>query len=104
LARLSPWTEDGDATLLRAREATPGNVLRAMVGATIIDIHAHGRQDPQLSGATSIALAPEPGGRYALTAELIRKEARLDGAPLVSLAACAAAWRPAFLQETASLP
>jgi hypothetical protein len=75
-----------------------------MAAATVIDIHAHGLVDPLLSGATAIALAPERDGRFALTAELIRTRARLAGAPVVSLAACAAAWRPAFLHETASLP
>src|SRR5439155_25480054 len=107
LPRLAPWNVPGStgapAVTLSGGGATPARVLAAMAGATAVEIHAHGVMDPLLSGATSIALAPEADGRYALTAEAISR-ARLRGAPVVALAACAAAWRPAFLHETASLP
>lgn len=104
LPRLSAWSAEGGAVTLTGAAATPARVLKAMTDATVIDIHAHGLINPLLSAATAIALAPERDGRYALTAELIRSQARLDGAPVVSLGACAAAWRPAFVQVTASLP
>jgi tetratricopeptide (TPR) repeat protein len=106
LIRLRPWSAPPGETPKRlvGHEATPENVLAAMAGATAIDIHAHGIVDRRLSGATAIALAPGKGGGYALTAEMIRTRARLKGAPVVSLAACGAAWRPAFAHETDSLP
>ena len=107
LAKLAPWNvpgpPSGSTASLAGAAATPSRVLSAMAEATTIDIHAHGLRNPLLSGATAIALAPEPDGRYALTAEVIGK-AKLRGAPVVSLAACAAAWRPAFSHETFSLP
>jgi len=107
LARLAPWNvpgpPSGPTVSLSGAGATPSRVLSAMEEATTIDIHAHGLMDPLLSGATVVALSPEPDGRYALTAEAIGR-ARLRGAPVVSLAACAAAWRPAFIRETFSLP
>ncbi|HZN92126.1 MAG TPA: hypothetical protein VFB81_05455 [Myxococcales bacterium] len=107
LARLAPWNipgpPSGSTVTVSGAGATPSRVLSAMAEATTIDIHAHGLLNPLLSGATAVALAPEPDGRYALTAEAIGR-ARLHGAPVVSLAACAVAWRPALIHETFSLP
>jgi hypothetical protein len=46
--------------------------------------------DTALSDASLVVLSPEQeGGRYALTADAVRKE-KLAGAPLVFLAACSA--------------
>jgi len=104
LPRLSAWSAEDGAVTLTGAGATPARVLKAMTEATAVDIHAHGLINPLLSAATAIALAPERDGRYALTAELIRSQARLSGAPVVSLGACAAAWRPAFVQFAESLP
>jgi hypothetical protein len=106
LPPLGPWhasPASGSTVTLVGGAATPSRVLREMVRATSVEIHAHGLSNPLISGATSIALSPEPDGRYALTAEEIRR-VRLQGAPVVSLAACGAAWLPSFIHETFSLP
>lgn len=106
LPRLAPWNVPhalGSTSLLAGAAATPSRVLEGMAQATSIEIHAHGLLNPLLSGAPAIALSPEPDGRYALTAEAIRR-VRLPGAPVVSLAACGAAWLPAYIHETFSLP
>nr|WP_306799716.1 CHAT domain-containing protein [Corallococcus sp. AS-1-6] len=108
LARL-PSAADADLAgaqrLLRLKgaQATPERVLEAMEDATDIDIHAHGVVDRALSDATVIALSPQQDGRYALTAEELRRR-QLRGAPLVVLGACSAARLPPILHETSSLP
>lgn len=107
LARLPPWesapTPGGQTLELAALQATPSRVLEAMTRATHIEFHAHGMVDRSLSDATVIALAPEYDGRFALTAEAIRR-VRLEGAPLVLLGACSAARMPPLLHQTSSLP
>ncbi|MCP3058680.1 CHAT domain-containing protein [Myxococcus sp. K38C18041901] len=60
-----------------------------MSDATEIEIHAHGISDPVLSDASLVVLSPEGNGRYALTADIVRKQ-KLAGAPMVFLAACSA--------------
>ncbi|MFB1483748.1 CHAT domain-containing protein [Corallococcus sp. RDP092CA] len=108
LARL-PSVADADLSgaqrLLRLKgaQATPERVLEAMEQATDIDIHAHGVVDRALSDATVIALSPQQDGRYALTAEELRRR-HLQGAPLVVLGACSAARLAPILHETSSLP
>ncbi|WP_375758120.1 CHAT domain-containing protein [Corallococcus exercitus] len=108
LARLPSATDvdlAGAQRLLRLKgaQATPERVLEAMEQATDIDIHAHGVVDRALSDATVIALSPQQDGRYALTAEELRRR-HLQGAPLVVLGACSAARLAPILHETSSLP
>ncbi len=94
LPRLPAWTpppepEPTSLELLSGSEATPSQVLSRMSDATEIEIHAHGISDPALSDASLVVLSPEGNGRYALTADVVRRQ-RLAGAPLVFLAACSA--------------
>jgi hypothetical protein len=108
MERLQAWRPQGADPLRRellGSEATPRRVLEEMRGATEVEIHAHGLLNLELSDASLIALTPDPGedGRYALTAADVRKE-RLEGAPLVVLAACEAAHPAPFMHEPFSLP
>lgn len=73
------------ATLLTGGDAAPGRVLTALRDATYVELHAHGIVDA--SEAAFVALSPEPDGAFALTAAQVQA-ARLDGAPVVVLAAC----------------
>jgi hypothetical protein len=104
LAPLAPWTSaaPGD-TLLTGAMATPGRVLEAMTSATQVEIHAHGLINLDVSDASLLVLSPEADGRYALTAADLR-ERRLQGAPLVILAACRAAHTAPSYHEPFSLP
>jgi cellulose synthase operon protein C len=108
LARL-PSAQDVDLAgaqrLLRIKgaQATPERVMESMTEATDIDIQAHGVVDRALSDATVIALSPQQDGRYALTAEDLRRH-HLNGAPLVTLGACSAARLAPILHQTSSLP
>ncbi|QSQ27186.1 CHAT domain-containing protein [Pyxidicoccus parkwayensis] len=99
----SPHAPEGQALELEGLHATPSRVLEAMAKATDIEFHAHGMVDRSLSDATVIALAPEHDGRFALTAEAIRR-VHLEGAPMVLLGACSAARLPPLLHQTSSLP
>jgi tetratricopeptide (TPR) repeat protein len=107
LARLGAWESAaapaGQSVRLTGMQATPSRVLEAMSRATAIEVHAHGVVDRSLSDATVIALAPEQDGRYALTAEELRR-VRLEGSPVVLLGACSAARLPPLLHQTSSLP
>ncbi|MBU8898700.1 CHAT domain-containing protein [Corallococcus sp. M34] len=107
LPRLPAWEPEAPtvphAVELTGAQATPERVLTDMEDATDIEIHAHGMVDRSLSDATVIALAPDPGGRYALTAEALRR-IHLNGAPIVLLGACGAARLPPILHQTSSLP
>ncbi|WP_426733284.1 CHAT domain-containing protein [Myxococcus faecalis] len=94
LPRLPTWTpppepEPTALELLSGSDATPSRVLSSMSDATEIEIHAHGISDPVLSDASLVVLSPEGNGRYALTADIVRKQ-KLAGAPMVFLAACSA--------------
>ncbi|MBN1210355.1 MAG: CHAT domain-containing protein [Myxococcaceae bacterium] len=97
LPRLMPWSRaprTGEV-LLRGRSATPGAVLAEILDATQVEFHAHGLSRSGFSDASFLALSPEAGGRYALTAADLQGRS-LRGAPLVLLAACHAnggAWR-----------
>jgi hypothetical protein len=104
LPRLGAWEPEGEGlNILSGADATPGRVLQAMTRATEIEIHAHGLINPTLSDASLLVLSPEPGGRYALTAGEVRAH-RLEGAPLVTLAACRAAYTGLQVHEPFSLP
>lgn len=104
LAPLAPWTSGapGD-TLLQGAMATPDRVLAAMARATEVEIHAHGLVNLEASDASLLLLSPEADGRYALTAADVRAR-RLQGAPLVILAACRAAHTAPVHHEPFSLP
>ncbi|MBN1203757.1 MAG: CHAT domain-containing protein [Myxococcaceae bacterium] len=104
LPRLGAWEPVGAGiTVLSGADATPARVLEAMTRATEIEIHAHGLINPTLSEASLLVLSPEPSGRYALTAGEVRAH-RLEGHPLVILAACRAAHAGHQLHEPFSLP
>ena len=97
LPRLMPWSRDAEPgeVHLRGASATPGAVLSEMEDATEAELHVHGLFNAGLSDASFLALSPDAGGRYALTAADIQGHP-LRGAPLVVLAACDAnvgAWR-----------
>lgn len=88
LAPLSAPAPAGDGwTVLRGEAATPGRVLEAMRDATEVQIHAHGLVNPERSDSSFIALSPDAGGEFALTAGDLGR-AHLSGRPLVVLAAC----------------
>ncbi|HLK99615.1 MAG TPA: CHAT domain-containing protein [Myxococcaceae bacterium] len=104
LPRLGAWEPVGTGiTVLSRAEATPGRVLEAMTRATEIEIHAHGLINPTLSDASLLVLSPDASGRYALTAGEVRSH-RLEGRPLVTLAACRAAYTAHQVHEPFSLP
>ncbi|HYI00649.1 CHAT domain-containing protein [Hyalangium sp.] len=104
LPRLGAWEPVGAGIhVLAGADATPARVLEAMTRATEIEIHAHGLVNPTVSDASLIVLSPESGGRYALTAAEVRAH-RLEGYPLVTLAACRAAYTGLQVHEPFSLP
>jgi CHAT domain-containing protein len=73
-----------------------------MTKATEIELDVHGLSDAGADGAY-LALSPQAGGRFALTAQDVRAT-RLRGRPLVILGACDAAQGAAFAHEAWSLP
>jgi hypothetical protein len=104
LPRLGAWEPVGTGIrVLAGAEATPGRVLEAMTRATEIEVHAHGLINPTLSDASLLVLSPDASGRYALTAGEVRAH-RLEGRPLVTLAACRAAYTAFQIHEPFSLP
>ncbi|OJT27052.1 hypothetical protein BO221_03385 [Archangium sp. Cb G35] len=104
LAPLSGWgPPPPGGMLLSGAAATPSRVLEAMARATEVEIHAHGLVNLGISDASLLVLTPEPDGRYALTAGEVRAR-RLEGAPLVILAACRAAHTAPTSHEPFNLP
>ncbi|HLL81246.1 MAG TPA: CHAT domain-containing protein, partial [Longimicrobium sp.] len=106
LEPLRTWAggEAADAlVLLSGAQATPSRVMEEMRSSTEIEVHAHGLLDPEISDASLLALSPDDSGRYALTAGELR-QAALEGAPLVLLAACEAAHTAPQLHQPYSLP
>jgi cellulose synthase operon protein C len=107
LAPLRLWRTgppgEADTVELLGAAATPDRVLEEMRRATEIELHVHGLLRPEVSDAPLLVLSPEAGGREVLTADEIRAR-RLEGAPLVTLAACGAARSAPFLHEPFSLP
>lgn len=104
LAPLGAWgPPPPGGLLLSGPAATPSRVLEAMGRATEVEVHAHGLINLEISDASLLVLAPEPDGRYALTAREVRAH-RLEGAPLVILAACRAAHAAPVAHEPFSLP
>lgn len=89
LPHLLPWSRaprPGEVHL-RGPSATPSTVLAELTDATEVEFHAHGLIRSGFSDASFLALSPEPGGRYALTAGDLQGRS-LKAAPLVLLAAC----------------
>ncbi|WP_224361543.1 CHAT domain-containing protein [Hyalangium versicolor] len=104
LAPLGVWgAPPPGGILLSGAAATPSHVIEAMTRATEVEIHAHGLINPDVSDASLLVLAPESDGRYALTAGEVRAR-HLEGAPLVILAACRAAYTGPAPHEPFSLP
>lgn len=100
----APASEDGTFTTLRGAAATPSRVLEAMRDATEVQIHAHGIVAPGVTDGSLLVLSPEvQGGRYALTASDLQGK-RLQGRPVVLLAACHAAHSKEYFHETFGLP
>jgi hypothetical protein len=105
LGQLNPWkaafAKGEERRLLEGSEATPSRVLSAMRDATEIDLVSHGVISPS-SVETYLVMAPE-AGRDELSASRIRDQ-RLEGAPLVVLAACHGAQAAPVLHQQRSLP
>ncbi|WP_224242450.1 CHAT domain-containing protein [Hyalangium gracile] len=104
LGRLNTWKTDFGANeeqrLLTGAEATPSRVLTAMRDATDIDLVAHGVVPS--TRFSYLVLAPE-GASDELSSSHIQAQ-RLEGAPLVVLAACRAAQGAYILHEPSGLP
>ncbi|MCP3162480.1 CHAT domain-containing protein [Myxococcus qinghaiensis] len=99
-----PDAEDSALSTLKGASATPSQVLQAMREATEVQIHAHGVVDPHVADGSLLVLSPEEqGGRYALTAADVQGQ-RLQGRPVVLLAACHAAHSTTYFHETFGLP
>lgn len=106
LQPLSPSTEpsaSSDLVVLRDWAATPSRVLGAMAGATEITFNTHGRMDLGVSDASFLVLSPDEDGRYTLTARDVQR-ARLEGSPVVVLAACYSGETTRYLHEEIGLP
>lgn len=108
LPRLRPWSApgvtSGGQTVLSGTKATPSRVLTALRDATEVQIHAHGVIAPQEADGSMLVLSPEAdSGRFALTASDLQGQ-RLQGRPVVLLAACHAAYSKEYFHETFGLP
>lgn len=105
LGQLNPWkaafAQGEERRLLEGSEATPSRVLAAMRDATEIDLVSHGIISHS-SGEAYLVLAAE-AGRDELSASRILSQ-RLEGAPLVVLAACHGAQTAPVLHQPRSLP
>jgi hypothetical protein len=108
LEPLTPWKAQprrGTETIYRGGlEATPEEILRRAPYADEIDFHVHGVFDRAISTLPYLALAPDPDGRYALTADAVRKIPLRARAPVVLLAACEAARDGEYTRTPWSLP
>lgn len=105
LPRLAAWADAARAgtTSLTGAEATPQRVMAELRDASLVELHTHGLVDLGVSDASLLVLAPDSSGRYALTAQDIRRQ-KLAGHPVVLLAACRAARVAPFFHEPWSLP
>ncbi len=104
LPPLAPFVDEGTgAQVLRGPAATPRGVLAAMREASMIEFHVHGFIDRGLSDASYLALSPDEKGWYALTAADLAGT-RLEGSPVVILAACHAGRSAPFLDDARGLP
>ncbi|MCE9669137.1 CHAT domain-containing protein [Myxococcus stipitatus] len=107
LPRLRSWELSGEPSQRRVEltgsAATPSRLLAELAEATEVEIHAHGLVNLGVSDASLLVMAPEAGGRYALTAGEVRRQ-KLKGAPVVLLGACQAARAAPYLHAPWSLP
>ncbi|MCP3100992.1 CHAT domain-containing protein [Myxococcus sp. K15C18031901] len=107
LPRLRSWELSGGPSARRVEltgpAATPSRLLAELAEATEVEIHAHGLVNLGVSDASLLVMAPEAGGRYALTAGEVRRQ-KLKGAPVVLLGACQAARAAPYLHAPWSLP
>ena len=105
LGQLNPWkaafSEGEERRLLEGSEATPSRVLAAVRDATEIDLVSHGIISHS-SGETYLVLAPEAGSDELSASRILSQ--RLEGAPLVVLAACHGAQTAPVLHQPRSLP
>ncbi|SEU27992.1 CHAT domain-containing protein [Stigmatella erecta] len=105
LTNLNPWLPSFGPneirTTLKGAEATPSRVLEAMKNKTEIDLVAHGVINDSSDDSYLQLAQGESGSR--LGVQQVR-EASLQGAPFVVLAACHAASTAYVLQEPLSLP
>jgi tetratricopeptide (TPR) repeat protein len=102
LPRLASHPGEPGAVMLRGAAATPAAVMSALSTAGEIEIHAHGILDSAVADAAFLALSPDAGGQYALTADAIRRQ-RLAGVPRVFLGACHGAYTTRFFHQPSSL-
>lgn len=102
LPQLEQWVEEAgpETNLLAGTWATPARVLEEMATATEIMLVAHGQVS---SDGVRLVLAQDDEGHDGLDARQIRAT-RLEGAPLVILAACSTARSSQMLHERVSLP
>lgn len=104
LGQLNAWSAAFGPTeeqrVLTGTEATATRVLSAMRDATEVDLVTHGVTTPW--GFSYLVLARE-GSSDELTADHLQSQ-RLEGAPLVVLAACRAARTAHVLHEATGLP
>lgn len=104
LGRLNAWTAafgpSEEQRVLMGTEATPSRVMAAMRDATDIDLVAHG---VITSSRFSYLVLAREGSSDELRAGHIQAQ-RLEGAPLVVLAACRAARGANILHEPSGLP
>ncbi|MCP3136197.1 CHAT domain-containing protein [Pyxidicoccus xibeiensis] len=107
LPRLRSWSQPAEPSPRRVEltgaAATPSRLLAELADATEVEIHAHGLVNLGVSDASLLVMAPEAGGRYALTAGEVRRQ-QLKGAPVVLLGACQAARTAPYLHAPWSLP
>lgn len=88
---------------LRGDAATPERVLAAMRRASFIELHVHGLVNPAQAETATLVLAPDAAGRFTLSATEL-SATKLEGAPVVTLAACRASSVAPYLHEPWSLP
>jgi hypothetical protein len=105
LPKLSPWNagQTPATAVLSGSGATPIQVLAEIQTATEIHFHTHALVDAGISDSSHLVLSPGPDGGYALTTEAIRK-VKLQGRPVVVLAACHSAQGAQYQHAAWSLP
>jgi tetratricopeptide (TPR) repeat protein len=104
LPQLAAWRSKlAPDRILEGRGATPSRALAELAEARYVELHVHGMVNAAVADAASLLMSPEPDGRHALTAAMIRKQP-LRGRPIVVLAACHAASTAPNLFQSWSLP
>jgi hypothetical protein len=103
LPRLAPHRMVPGDVALAGAAATPARVLARLAEADHVEIHAHGVVDRGVADGAYLALSPDSGGSFALTARQVRA-LRLPRAPVVVLAACDAGQVAPYFHAAWSLP